>query len=95
MSIQIICLFLIGLFVLLMLSYKSYLCILDMNYLLYVYNCQIFSLIFWFVFLLFGSVSLLFLLFLVLFVSYVRNLYLILGSEDFYVFFWVFYSYFS
>ena len=52
MSIQIICLFLIGLFVLLLLSYKSYLCILDMNYLLYVYNCQIFSLIFWFVFLL-------------------------------------------
>ena len=51
MSIQIICLFLIGLFVLLMLSYKSYLCILDMNYLLlYVYNSQIFSLIFWFSF---------------------------------------------
>ena len=30
-----------------------------------------------------GSVRLLFLLLLVLFVSYVRNLYLILGNEDF------------
>ena len=41
-----------------------------------------------------GSVRLLFLLLLVLFVSYVRNLYLILGNEDF-CFLLSIYSYFS
>lgn len=70
MSIQIICPFLIGLFVLLMLSYKSYLCILDMNYLLlYVYNSKCFSSFSGLSFYFLCSVSLPFLLLLILFVS--------------------------